>query len=96
MRGEGNKQIVVARLLVVLLDEQLHRRLGDRHQPRGVLCLGLGQLQGAVRIVDILFVRGDRPILDVQVIPPQGHQFPLPQTADQFQIKHGEQAPPLC
>ena len=34
-------------------------------------------------------------MLDVHIIPPQGYQLPLSQAADQFQIEHGEQAPPL-
>ena len=34
--------------------------------------------------------------MNVQIIPPQGYQFPLPQAADQLQVEHGEQASGLC
>ena len=82
-------------MLVVLLDQQIHRSLGDRHQPHRVFRLGPGQFQRAVWVADILLAHGDRPLPDVHIVPPQGHQFPLPQAADQFQVEHGEQAPPI-
>ena len=87
--GEGRgEQVGVVRVLVVLLDQQIHRCVRDRHQPHGVLRLGAGQLQGAVWVADILFADRDSFTLNIQIVPPQGHQFPLPQTADQFQIEH--------
>ena len=78
-------------MLVVLLDQQLHRCLWDGYQADGVFRFGPGELQGAVRVADILLADGDRFALDVHVIPPQGHQLSLPQAADQLQIEHGEQ-----
>ena len=78
-------------MLVVLLDQQLHRCLWDGYQADGVFRFGPGELQGAVRVADILLADGDRFALDVHVIPPQGHQLTLPQAADQFQIEHGKE-----
>ena len=34
--------------------------------------------------------------MNVQIIPPQGYQFPLPQAADQLQVEHWEQSSGLC
>ena len=82
------KQVGTVRVLVVLLDQQVYRRLWDGHQADGVFRLGPGELQRAIRVADILLSNGDRPLLNIQIVPPQGHQFPLPQTADQFQIEH--------
>ena len=97
LSGEGRGEHVGAvRVLGVLLDQQVYRRLRNGHQPYGVLRLGSGQFQGAVRVADVLLAHGNRPLLDVQVIPPQGYQFPLPQAADQLQVEHGEQASGLC
>ena len=78
-------------MLVVFLDQQIHRRLWNGHQADGVFRLGPGELQRAVRVADILLADRDRFALDVHVIPPQGHQFTLSQAADQFQIEHGKE-----
>ena len=48
------KQVGAVRVFVVLLDEQPHRCLGNRHQAYGVFRLGPGQFQGAVRVADVL------------------------------------------
>ena len=64
--GEGRgEQVGAVRVLGVFLDQQFHRCLRDGHQPHGVLCLGPGQLQGAVRVTDILFADGDRSLLNI-------------------------------
>ena len=86
-QGRG-EQVGAVWVFAVLLDQQIHRCLWDGYQPHGVLCLGLGHFQRTVRVADILLSNGDRPLLNIQIVPPQGHQFPLPQTADQFQIEH--------
>jgi len=65
-------------VLVVLLDEQLYRRLGDGYQPHGVFRLGPGQLQGAIRVANVLPAHRDGSALGVYIHLPQGYQFPLP------------------
>ena len=47
-------------------------------------------LQMSTGIFDVLFAHEDRPVLDVQVIPEEGNQLALSQTADQLQIEHWE------
>ena len=78
-------------MLLMLLEQQFHRRLGDGHQPYRVLRLGPGQLQGAIRVADVLPAYRDGSALDVHVLPPQGHQFSLPKAAGQFQIEHRQE-----
>ena len=96
LSGEGRGEHVgTVRVLGVLLDQQVYRRLRDGHQPHRVLCLGPGQLQGAVWVADVLFADRDGSVLDVHIIPPQGYQLPFSQAADQLQVEYGEQAPPL-
>ena len=75
-------------MLVMLLDQRFHRCLWNRYQADGVFRLGAGELQGAIRVSDILLADRDGLTLDVHVIPPQGRQFTFSQAADQFQIEH--------
>ena len=63
-----------------------------RHRHRG-LSLGPGEGQLAAGILDVLFAHGNRPILDIQVIPEESYQLTLPQAAHQLQIEHGQNAP---
>ena len=64
--GEGRgEQVGAVRVLGVFLNQQLHCRLWNRHQPHGVLRLGPGQFQRAVRVADILFADGDRSLLNI-------------------------------
>lgn len=56
-------------MLVMLLDQQIHRCLRDGYQPHRVFCLGAGELQGAVRVTDTLLADGDGFVPDVQVVP---------------------------
>ena len=78
-------------MLLMLLEQQFHRRLGDGHQPHRVFRLGPGQLKGAIRVADVLPAHRDGSALGVYIHPPQGYQFPLPQAAGQFQIEHGHE-----
>ena len=55
------------RVLFVLLDEQFHGSLWDGHLPDGVLRFGVGQLQGAVRVTDVLPAHRNCPALDVHM-----------------------------
>ena len=54
-------------MLFVLLDEQFHGSLWDGHLPDGVLRFGVGQLQGAVRVTDVLPAHRNCPALDVHM-----------------------------
>ena len=71
----GGEQVRAVRMLVVFLDQQVHRCLRDGHRAYGVFRLGPGELQGAVRVADILFADRDGFVLDVQVIPPYCRAF---------------------
>ena len=51
----------------MLLDEQFHGSLWDGHLPDGVLRFGVGQLQGAVRVTDVLPAHRNCPALDVHM-----------------------------
>lgn len=65
-RGEHVRAVQV---LVMFLDQQIHRCLRDGYQPHRVFCLGTGELQGAVRVTDILLADGNGFILNIQVVP---------------------------
>lgn len=49
---------------------------------------GEGELPAGV--LDVLLADGNRPVLDVQIIPEEGNQFTFSQAAHQLQIEHGE------
>ena len=55
----GGEHIGAVRVLAMLLDQQIYRCLRDGYQPHRVFCLGAGELQGAVRVADILLTDGD-------------------------------------
>lgn len=70
LSGDGRGEHVRAvRVLVMLLDQPIHRCLRDGYQPHRVFCLGTGELQGAVRVTDILLADGNGFILNIQVVP---------------------------
>lgn len=91
----GGEEPGVIRVLGVLLDEQLHRLLGDSDLPDGVLRLGTGDHKITRFIFHSLFADGDGPLLHVQVRPLQGHQLTLSDAADQLRAEHGQGVPPL-
>ena len=63
------KHVGAVRVFVMLLDQQIYCRLRNRYQPHGIFCLGTGELQGAVRVPDILLAYGDGFVSDVQIVP---------------------------
>ena len=70
LSGDGRgEHIRAVGVLVMLLDQQIHRCLRDGYQPHRVFCLGTGELQEAVRVTDILLADGNGFILDIQVVP---------------------------
>lgn len=87
--GRG-KHIGVGRVLLMLLDQQIHRLLGDGHPAYRGFSLGPGEGQLAAGILDVLFAHRDCPVLDVQVIPEEGNQLAFPQAAHQLQVEHGQ------
>ena len=89
----GGEEPGIAWMLCVLLDKQFHRLLGDGDQPDRVLCFRPCYDQVVVLVLSGLLVDGDSPLFRVQVLPPQGHQLALVDTADQLQIEHGEGIP---
>ena len=44
-------------------------------------------------VLDVLFADGDGFVFDVEVAPQESGQLALAQSADQFQIEHGQQPP---
>ena len=83
-------------MLGVLLNEQLHRLLWDGDQPDGVLCLRPRYDEIVVCVLRGLFADGDGLLSDIQVFPPQGHQFAFSDSADQLRIENSQGIPPLC
>lgn len=65
----GGKHVRAVRVLAVFLDQQIHRCLRDGYQLHRVFRLGTDELQGAVRVTDILLADGNGFILDVQIVP---------------------------
>ena len=64
-RGE---HVLVSGVLLVLLDQQVHRLLRDRQRSDGVLCFGRADYQFAVDSVDLIGAR-DRQCILVEVSP---------------------------
>ena len=87
--GGRGEHIRVFRVLLVLLNQQIHCLLGDGHPAHRGLGLGPGESQLAAGIFDVLLAHRNRPVLDVQVVPWKGHQLALLQAAHQLQVEHG-------
>ena len=88
--GGRGEHIRVFRVLFVLLDQQVNRFLRNGHPAHRGLGLGPGEGECAAGILDVLLADGDRPALDVQVIPEKSYQFAFPQATYQLQIEYGE------
>ena len=76
--GAGWEHIGAVWMLLMLLDQQIHCLLRDGHPAYRGLGLGPGEGQLAAGVLDVLLADRDRPVLDVQVIPEEGHQLTLP------------------
>lgn len=94
--GTGWEQVGALRVFGVFLDEEVYRLLWDGHFTDGCLGLGPGELQTAVWVANILLADRHCFVLSVDVIPPEGGQFPLPKSADQLQIEHGQGVALFC
>ena len=84
------KHIRVIRVSAVLLNQQVHRHLGNRYLPDRRLRLRTGERYFPAGVADILFTDGDHFMRYIQIRPEEGHQLALSQTTDQFQAKHGQ------
>lgn len=82
--GAGREHIWILRVLLMLLDQQFHRFLGDGHPPHRGFGLGPGEGQLPAGVLDVLLADRNGTVCDVQVIPEEGHQLALPQAAHQF------------
>ena len=92
-RGE---HIRVVGILLVFGNQQVNSLLWDTDLSDRCLCLGAGEGQLPIGVLDILLADGDGFVRDVEVAPQEGGQLALAQPADQFQIEHGQQSPFLC
>ena len=77
-------------MLLMLLDQQVYCFLWDGHSPHRGFGFGPGEGEFAAGIFDVLLADRDRAVLDIKVIPEEGHQLALPKAAHQFQVKHRE------
>ena len=77
-------------MLAVFLDQQVDCVLRDGYLPRRGFRLWSGEHHLPTGVVSVLFTDGDGFVVNVQVRPEEGHQFTLPQSADQLQIEHGQ------
>lgn len=92
----GGEEPGVIRVLGMFSHQQFHRLLGDGDLSDGILGLWPCHDQAIVLIFRGLLADGDGFIGDIQVLPPQGHQFAFSDAADQLQIEHGQGVPSLC
>ena len=56
-----------------------------------VSVLGRERVSSPLGVLDVLFADGDGFVFDVEVAPQESGQLALAQSADQFQIEHGQQ-----
>ena len=71
--GGRGEHIGVIRMLFVFLDQQVYRLLRDGHPAYRGLSIGPREGKLSAGILDVLLADGNRPILDVQVIPEKGY-----------------------
>ncbi len=89
-RDRGGEHIRIFRVLMMFRDQQINGILRDADPAHGGFRLRPGEGQLAVRVFDVLLADGDRAVFDVKVSPEEGSELAFAQTADQFQIEHGE------
>ncbi|MPM09317.1 hypothetical protein SDC9_55633 [bioreactor metagenome] len=94
LAGNGRwEEVGIVGMFVVFRDEQVNGLLRDGHQPDRVFCFRLREDAFSVGVTDILLADGDRIMNCVYVAPEKRNQFSFTQSADQFQIKHGQGIP---
>ena len=80
-------------MLLVLGNQQVDGLLRDADLSDGRFRLGTRERQFTVGILDVLLADGDGLVRDIEVTPQESGQLTFAQSADQFQIEHGQQAP---
>ena len=94
LAGNGRwEEVGTVGMFAVLRDEQVNGLLRDGHQPDRVFCFRLGEDAFSVGVAHILLTDGDRIMSCVYVAPERRNQFSFTQSADQFQIEHGQGIP---
>ena len=78
LAGDGRgEHIRIFRVLFVLLDQQVYRFLWNGHPAHRGFGFRAGESERPAGILDVLLADGNRPVLNVQVIPKEGHQLAL-------------------
>ena len=91
----GREHPRIVRVLGVLLLQQLHGILRDRHPSDGIPGFGLAQNEVSLCVPAGLLTDGDGAVGFVKVAPLERDQLALSQSADQFQIEHRQGITPL-
>ena len=94
--GWRGEHILVVRMLVMFLDQEVYRFLRDGYSADGGFSLGSGKRQFSVGVPDVLLADKDRAVLYIQVRPEKSNQFAFAESADQRQIKHREESSGIC
>ena len=79
-----------AGMLLVFCDQQIDGILWNRDFADGVFRFRACDVRFACVVASGLLADGNRLVFDVQVRPLQRYQLALAQTADEFQIEHGQ------
>ena len=87
------EHIWVVGMLLVFGNQQGNSLLWNTDLSDRCLRFGARECQLPIGVLDVLLADGDGFVLDVEVTPQEGSQLTLAQSADQFQIKHGQQSP---
>ena len=87
------EHIWVVGMLLVFGNQQVNSLLWNTDLSDRCLRFGARECQLPIGVLDVLLADGDGFVRDVEVTPQEGSQLTLAQSADQFQIKHGQQSP---
>ena len=84
------EHIWVVGMLLVFGNQQGNSLLWNTDLSDRCLRFGARECQLPIGVLDVLLADGDGFVLDVEVTPQEGSQLTLAQSADQFQIEHGQ------
>lgn len=87
---------MAAGMLLVFCDQQINGILRDGDFSDRVFRFRACDVGFACVVASGLLADGNRLIFDVQVCPLERHQFSFAQSADEFQIEHGQDATLIC
>lgn len=88
-RPGRREQDGVVRVLFMLMHQQVHRLLGQRHLADRVFRFRLRHIQLALHAGDLLIHR-QNALFHIQICPLERQQFAPAQATGQFQIEHGQ------